>query len=116
MQVLAKTHTHLSLQHSGYIAGSGDGIVTVQGKPASRKIWLLDAQAVIVEQVVTSLNNGHYMFLGLDPNKKYIMIVRDFEPDGVKWTGEAAIWDYIEPMSDKTLEAQEALWASWQTI
>lgn len=116
MQVLAKTYTSLSLTHSGYIAGSGDGIVTVQGKPASRKIWLLDAVTMEVEQVVTSFKNGHYMFLGLDPSKRYMMIVRDFEPDGIKWTGEAAVWDYIEPMSDKTLEAQEALWASWQTI
>ena len=62
MQIFAKIHTPLSLQHSGYIAGSGDGIVTVQGKPASRKIWLLDAQSMAVEQVITSLKNGHYIF------------------------------------------------------
>lgn len=116
MQVLAKTYTSLSLQHSGYIAGSGDGIVTVQGKPASRKIWLLDAATLALERVVISLDNGHYILLGLNPNKKYMIIVRDFEPDGVKWTGEAAIWDYVKPMNDKSFEAQQALWASWQTI
>ena len=116
MQILAKTHTSLSLSHSGYIAGSADGIVTVQGKPASRKIWLLDAATLAVEQVVTSLKNGHYMFLGLDPSKRYMMIVRDFEPDGIKWTGEAVVWDYINPMEDINLDEQQALWASWQTV
>ena len=39
MQVLAKVYTSLSLTHSGYVAGAADGIVTVAGKPASRKIW-----------------------------------------------------------------------------
>ena len=116
MQILAKTYTPLSLTHSGYIAGSADGIVTVQGKPASRKIWLLDAQTMAVERVVTSLKNGHYMLLGLDPRKRYMIIVRDFEPDGVKWTGEAAAWDYVAPMEDISLDEQQALWASWNTV
>lgn len=116
MQVLAKTYTTLSLAYSGYIAGSGDGIVTVQGKPASRKIWLLDAQSLAIEQVQTSLKNGHYAFFGLDPDKKYMMIVRDFEPDGIVWRGEGAMWDYIEVATDRTLDAQYALWSSWQTI
>ena len=106
----------LALSHNSYIAGSGDGIVTVQGKPASRKIWLLDAQTMAVEQVIASLPNGHYMFIGLNPEKKYVVIVRDFEPDGISWRGEGAMWDYVEPMSDKSLNALQALWASWQTI
>ena len=69
-----------------------------------------------IEQVIVSLKNGHYMFFGLDPNKKYMVIVRDFEPDGIKWTGEAAIWDYVEAISDKSLDDQQALWLSWQTV
>ena len=116
MQVLAKTYTPLSLSHSGYIAGSGDGIVTVQGKPSSRKIWLLDAKTMQVEQIITSLKNGHYIFLGLDPSRKYIVIVRDFEPDGIKWTGEAVIWDYVTPVTDLSVSAQQGLFVSWQTI
>lgn len=116
MQILAKTYTPLSLAHSGYIAGSGDGIVTVQGKPSSRKIWLLDAKTMQIEQVITSLKNGHYMLLGLNPLRKYIVIVRDFEPDGMRWTGEAVIWDYIEPMTDLNLDEQHGLFMSWQTI
>lgn len=110
MQILAKTHTLLSLAHSGYIAGSGDGIVTVQGKPASRKIWLLDAATMAVEQVVTSLNNGHYMFLGLDPDKRYLVIARDYKKEF-----EPFAWDFVKPADDLTIDEQQTLWASWQT-
>lgn len=53
----------------GYIAGTGNGIVTVHGKPASRKIWLLNANTMAVEQATTSLKSGHYLFMGLDPEK-----------------------------------------------
>ena len=58
MQVLAKVFTSLSLANSGYIAGSGDGIVTAKGKPASRKVWLFNAQTMAVEMVVASLKDG----------------------------------------------------------
>lgn len=116
MQIFAKVYTSLSLAHSGYIAGANDGIVTVAGKPASRKIWLLDAKTMAVEQVITSLKNGHYLFMGLDPAKKHLVMVRDFEPDGIRWTGEAAAWDYVEPATDISITEQQSLWASWQSI
>lgn len=109
MQILAKVYTSLSLTHSGYIAGSGDGIVTVTGKPASRKIWLLDAQNMAVEQVVTSLKNGHYMFLGLDPAKKYLVMVRDYKKEY-----EPFVWDQVEAATDKTIAEQMAMWQSFQ--
>lgn len=98
------------LAHRSYIAGSGDGIVTVAGKPESRKIWLLDAQNMAVEQVVTSLKNGHYMFLGLDPAKKYLVMVRDYKKEY-----ESFVWDHVAPADDLTIDEQQALWASWQT-
>lgn len=109
MQILAKTHTSLSLSHSGYIAGSADGIVTVQGKPASRKIWLLDATTMAVEQVVTSLQNGHYLFLGIDPAKEYLVMVRDYKKEF-----EPFAWDYVKPADDLTVVEQQALWQTWQ--
>lgn len=110
MQALAKTYTSLSLTYSGYIAGAGDGIVTVAGKPAPRKIWLLGAATMAVEQVVTSLNNGHYMFLGLDPAKEYLVMARDYKKEY-----EPFVWDYVKPADDLTIAEQQALWASWQT-
>lgn len=109
MQVLAKTYASLSLTHSGYIAGSGDGIVTVQGKPSSRKIWLLNAKTLVVEQITVSLRNGHYMFLGLDPNKEYLVMVRDYKREL-----EPFAWDYVKPANDLTIDEQQALWATWQ--
>lgn len=108
MQVLAKVYTSLSLAHSGYIAGANDGIVTVAGKPASRKIWLLDAKTMAVKQVVTSLKSGHYMFLGLDPSKKYLVMVRDYKKEY-----EPFVWDDVIPADDLTIDEQQALWATF---
>ncbi len=110
MQVLAKVYTSLSLAYNGYIAGSGDGIVTVAGQPASRKIWLFNAQTMLVEQVVTSLKNGHYMFLGLDPAKKYLIMVRDYKKEF-----EPFAWDELTPANDLTIDEQQTLQQSWQT-
>ena len=93
----------------GYIAGANDGIVTVAGKPASREIWLLGAATMAVEQVVTSLNNGHYMFLGLDPAKEYLVMARDYKKEYAPF-----VWDYVKPADDLTIAEQQALWASWQ--
>lgn len=109
MQILSKTYTTLSLPHSGYIAGSADGIVTVAGKPASRKIWLLNTVSLAVEQIITSLNNGHYIFLGLDPAKEYLVMVRDYKREL-----EPFAWDYVRPTNDLTIAEQQALWQSWQ--
>ncbi|WLG12762.1 hypothetical protein Q6344_09095 [Psychrobacter cibarius] len=109
MQVIAKVYTSLSLAHSGYIAGSGDGIVTVAGKPASRKIWLLNAQTMAVEQVITSLKNGHYMFLGLNAASRYLVIVRDYKKEF-----EPFAWDEVPPANDLTIIEQQALRATWQ--
>ncbi|MGP5547798.1 hypothetical protein [Psychrobacter alimentarius] len=115
MQILAKVYTSLSLAHNGYIAGSGDGIVTVAGKPGSRKIWLLNAQTMTVEQVITSLSNGHYMFLGLDPAKRYMVMVRDLPPNNVDQRYEPFVWDYLIAADDLTIDEQMSLQASWQT-
>lgn len=95
---------------SGYIAGTNDGIVTVAGKPESRKIWLLDAQTMAVERVVTSLKNGRYLFAVLDPDKEYLVIVRDYKKEY-----EPFVWDYVKPANDLAVTEQQALWQSWQT-
>ena len=110
MQVLTKVYTSLSLQHSCYIAGANDGIVTVAGKPASRKIWLLNAKTMAVEQVITSLKNGHYMFLGLNPDDKYMVMVRDYKKEY-----EPFVWDYVTPADDLSIDEQQVAWQSWQT-
>lgn len=109
MQVIAKVYTSLSLTHNGYIAGTGDGIVTVAGKPASRKIWLFNAQTLAIESTQWSLSNGHYLFLELNPAKEYLLMVRDYKREL-----EPFAWDYVQPADDLTIDEKQALWASWQ--
>lgn len=96
--------------HTGYIAGANDGIVTVQGKPSSRKVWLLNAETMGVEQVVISLSNGHYLFAAIDVSKDYLVIVRDYKREY-----EPFAWDYVKPANDLTVVEQLALWQAWQT-
>lgn len=93
-----------------YIAGSGDGIVTAQSQPSSRKISLLDTGLNLLQTTV-SLPNGHYMFTGLDPNKEYMVIARDY-----KKQFEPCAWDRVKPATDLTHQEQMTLWQSWQTI
>ena len=100
----------LGTNRIGYIAGANDGIVTVAGQPAQRDIWLLNVQTLAVEQIVTSLKNGHYLFMGLDPDKKYLVMVRDYKKEY-----EPFVWDYVKPADDLTIAEQQALWQSWQT-
>lgn len=96
---------------AGYIAGSGDGIVTVRGQENKRDIYLLDSSDLQVVRKTESLHNGHYMFSGLDPNKRYLVMVRDYKKEF-----EPFAWDYVAPADDLTIDEQQALWASWQTI
>lgn len=106
----------LGTSRSGYIAGSGDGIVTVAGQPAQRDVWLLNAQTLAVEQIITSLKNGHYIFTGLDANKQYLVMMRDLRPNGIEQRYEPAVWDYVIPATNLTIAEQQAMRASWQTI
>lgn len=109
MQVLVQAYASLVLPYSGYIAGSGDGIVTAQGKPASRKIWLLNTATLAIENVGVSLNNGHYLFMGLNPTKEYLVMVRDYKREL-----EPFAWDFVKPANDLTIAEQQALWQTWQ--
>ena len=109
MQVLAKTYTSLSLQHSGYIAGRGGGIVTVADVAAARNIYLLNAVSLAVECVQMSLNNGHYAFFNVDASKEYLVLARDYKKEY-----EPFAWDYVKPADDLTIDEQQALWQTWQ--
>lgn len=109
MQVFAKTYTSLSLTHSGYIAGSGEGIVTAQGVRSARKIYLLDAKTLALVRVATSLDSGNYLIAGLDPSRKYIVMGRDY-----KGVLEPYVWDNRVPATNRTIDEQQAMWAGWQ--
>lgn len=101
---------YLSYANQGHIAGANDGIVTVLGKPAARKVWLLNAVTLQIERVVISASDGHYLFMGLDPDKEYLVMVRDYKKEY-----EPFVWDWVKPADDLTIAEQQALWQSWQT-
>lgn len=94
----------------GYIAGTADGIVTVNGNPATRDIVLLNAQDLSVVERSQSLSNGHYLLNNLDPSKQYMVMARDYNKEY-----ESAVWDYVTPATDLTPTQQQELWQSWQT-
>ncbi len=100
----------VGLEKVGYIAGTADGIVMVGGKPASREILVLNADDLALSQRTVSLNNGHYLIAGLDPNKRYLVMCRDHERQY-----EPFCWDYVRPATDLTFAEQLALWQSWQS-
>lgn len=97
----------------GYIAGTGDGIVTVNGQPAIRPIYLFeffDYQPPIFVAKVFSNKDGRYLFKHLDATKKYMVMARDHNKEY-----EPAVWDYVTPATDLTIAQQQELWQSWQT-
>lgn len=93
----------------GYIAGMHDGIVTVGGLPAKRQILLFDATNFRALGQTYSLHNGHYLLMGLNPNKRYLVLCRDYKQEY-----EPAVWDFVAPSTDLGIEEQQALWESWQ--
>ena len=107
---LSETQRSLPVM-TGFIAGSADGIVTVNGTPAQREILVMDAQAQDFRfiQRVHILKNGHYWISELDPAKTYLIMCRDHEQQY-----EPCVYDYVQPATDLTLTEQQQLWESWQ--
>lgn len=94
----------------GYIAGTADGIVTVNSVAAQRDVVALDAVDLSVVQSSQSFSNGHYLLNNLDPSKQYLVMARDYNKEY-----EPAVWDYVTPATDLTIQQQQELWQSWQT-
>lgn len=103
-------HLYGVYAHHGFIAGDKDGIVTVGGVPTSRQIVVLDAKTLTWLQTTASTKDGNYLIMGLDPSQEYIVMARDYKKEY-----EPAVWDYVAPKEDKTIDEQMELWRSWQT-
>ena len=99
----------LGTNWQGYIAGTADGIVTVNAVAAQRDVVVLNTQDLSVVQKSQSFANGHYLLNGLDPNQKYMVMARDCNREY-----EPAVWDYVTPATDLTFEQQQELWQLWQ--
>lgn len=103
----------LSPPHVGCVAGDGDGIITVGGVPARREIVVFNVDLTIHSRCY-SLANGHYLIANLDPNQKYLIMARDLPPTDDIERYEPAVWDYVTPKDDKTIDEQMEMWQSWQ--
>jgi len=57
----------------GFIAGK----VTIEGTPASRKVWLFDARSALVVAAGWSASDGSYRFDWLDPTREYFVVSHD---------------------------------------
>lgn len=108
--IIATQWQNIPQGQTGYIAGTGNGIVTVAGVPSERKVYLLDIHALKPLAITISNKNGQYLFMRLDPTKKYLLMCRDLPPDGVHERYEPFCWDYVTPMTDLTLDEQQQLW------
>lgn len=94
---------HKDARHGGhgYFAGTVDGIVTVAGIPAVRRIYLMDLQEMRIIRSVWSNKNGEYFIGHLDPNREYLAFARDHERNY-----EPVAWDYLTPATTLTLAEQ----------
>lgn len=110
--LLATAIQQKDIRHGGhgYIAGRDDGIVTVNGRPASREIWLMSLKERRIIRSTWSNKQGHYLIRHLDPAGEYLLMVRDYTRNY-----EPFCYDYVKPATDLTVAEQHALWESWQT-
>ena len=79
----------------GYIAGEAEGIVTVGGQPAERKILLFWRRNFKVIRTQWSKADGSYRFDYLNPNKEFLMVALDH-----KKQYEPVSYDFIKPFVD----------------
>lgn len=101
----------------GYIAGTGDGIVTVAGVPSSRAIYLYalyNHKPMVFVSKVLSTAQGNYMFPHLSTERRYLVIARDLPPNGVTQRYEPFAWDYVSPATDLSPIEQYNLQQSWR--
>lgn len=79
----------------GYIAGEAEGIVSVGGQPAERKILLFERQVFKVIRTQWSKPDGTYRFDFLNPEKEFLMVALDH-----KKQYEPVSYDFIKPFVD----------------
>ncbi len=79
----------------GIIAGRGIGIVTVSGKPASRRILLIERERFKVVDDTWSAADGSYLFDQLNPEQDFLVLALDH-----KRQYEPVARDYIRPVED----------------
>ena len=77
---------------TGYIAGTAGGIVTVDGRPVSRRVLCIRRDNFRLVRDTWSKDDGTYLLHHLDVNQDYIVMAVDHEK---RW--EPVAWDWIKP-------------------
>lgn len=80
----------------GYIAGEAEGIVTVGGQPAARRIYLFARPQMVCVADTWSRDDGTYRFDRLDENTEFLMVGTDY-----KKQYEPVSYDFVRPFVDK---------------
>lgn len=88
---------------NGVIAGNGAGIVTVERSPASKPVYLFDAETMTLLKTRWSNETGNYIFRALNENKEYFVVARDDK----KAYKNIMAWDWMTP--DTSLTAAQQL-------
>ena len=79
----------------GFIAGQGDGLVTVSGVTASRPVVVFDKKSLIPLAKTVSSTDGTYSIAGINANRKVFVVA--FDPSG---QFNAVIRDNITPATE----------------
>lgn len=91
--VQSKAINHYGRIHgAGFIAGGGDGIVTVGGVPASRQILLFERERFVLVRSTWSNGDGTYLFDRLNPDFEYMVLAVDH-----KKQYEPVAYDFVVP-------------------
>lgn len=80
----------------GYIAGEADGIVTVKGAPAARRIYLFARPQMVCVADQWSKDDGSYQFDRLDQNAEFLLVAVDY-----KKQYEPVSYDFVKPYVKK---------------
>lgn len=108
MKISVKPKVTLRQHNIGYIAGMGGGIASLHGKGVRRYITVFDVATLAVVQQVLSHPSGRYLIANLDPNKRYLVMLRPLVSDGV---GVApCVWDNVKPESNLSFDEQKMIW------
>lgn len=86
---------HYKYGGRGYIAGEAEGIVTVNGQPASRRIYLFIRPKMEIVADTWSKDDGSYRFDRLKEDGEYLMVATDY-----KKQYEPVSYDFIKPHVD----------------
>ncbi|PID62003.1 MAG: hypothetical protein CR974_03900 [Gammaproteobacteria bacterium] len=94
---------------NGAIGGDKLGIVTVgtgqTKRPAKKPVYLYDADTMKQLKVRWSTETGNYLFRCLNPDKCYLIMVRDPE----KAYKNPFVWDWIPPDTSLSFDEQAEL-------